>query len=238
MDERRLELKVGALLLIAVLGAIGLLFLLGELRFGAGRRVFVDMNHTGGVADGAPVRLAGVRVGRVRDLKLFPDRRDVHGEPLPVQMTVDVNEDIFRALHADAQFVVATQGPLGEPFLEITPGSVSAPPLVEGSTVGGGDPPHTEPLASRAHTFLKEEEEGIPDDPESIQTLIRAAVRMTNQAENVFMEARPSVTQAADDLAAAARDLRTLAATANTMLARDGEARRVLGSASKASKTA
>ncbi len=219
MDERKLELKVGALLLVAAIGTVTLLFLLGELRFGSGKRILVDFNHTGGVADGAPVRLAGVRVGRVSELQLTPARRDANGEPLPVQMELDINADIFTALHADAQFMVATQGPLGEPFIEITTGSADEPPMKEGATVRGTDPPRMDLLTSRAFKFLEAATKIIAEDPESIQSLIRSAVRMSSQAESIVQEVRPNVTQAVEDLAVAARDLRNLAATAQDSLA-------------------
>ena len=38
MDERRLEIKVGALVLIGAVGVLGLLWLMGELRCGADPR--------------------------------------------------------------------------------------------------------------------------------------------------------------------------------------------------------
>src|SRR5690606_37585656 len=221
MDERRLELKVGALLLVAAIGTVALLFLLGELQLGGGKRLRIDFNHTGGVADGAPVRLAGVRAGPVRSGELLPGRRDANGDPLPVQMELDIRSEIFAALHADAQFMVATQGPLGEPFIEITPGSFDQPAMAEGATVRGTDPPRMDLLTARAFDLLDAATSIIGDDPQSIQSLIRSAVRMGSQAESIVQELRPNVTRTVDDLAAAARDLRTLAAFAEQSLSKE-----------------
>src|SRR5258706_117842 len=60
MDETKLELKVGALVLLAIGGALTLLWLMGELSFGAGNTLTVDFSHTGNVVKGAPVKIGGV----------------------------------------------------------------------------------------------------------------------------------------------------------------------------------
>ena len=64
MDERRLEMKVGALVLATLVGVLGLLWLMGELKTGGGTVLSVDFAHTGNVVKGAPVKLGGVVVGR------------------------------------------------------------------------------------------------------------------------------------------------------------------------------
>ncbi|MBS1151923.1 MAG: Mce family protein, partial [Myxococcaceae bacterium] len=76
MDESKLELKVGALLLAALLGTLGLLSLMGELSFGSHATLKVDWSHTGNVVKGAPVKIAGVGVGRVEHINLLATRRD------------------------------------------------------------------------------------------------------------------------------------------------------------------
>ena len=80
MDESKLELKVGALLLAALLGSLGLLSLMGELSFGSDAGLKVDWGHTGNVVKGAPVKIAGVSIGRVESINLLATRRDPQGE--------------------------------------------------------------------------------------------------------------------------------------------------------------
>ena len=75
MDERRLELKVGALVLATVVGVLALLWLMGELTLGSDAGLAVDFGHTGNVVEGAPVKLGGVQVGRVQAIRLMPERR-------------------------------------------------------------------------------------------------------------------------------------------------------------------
>jgi phospholipid/cholesterol/gamma-HCH transport system substrate-binding protein len=73
MDERRLEMKVGALVLAALVGVLGLLWLMGELTLGRDTVLSVDFSHTGNVVKGSPVKLGGVVVGRVEERRGEPE---------------------------------------------------------------------------------------------------------------------------------------------------------------------
>src|SRR5881275_3310296 len=123
MEERRLEVKVGALLLAALAGALVLLWLMGELTLRHGSTLTVEFGHTGNVVKGAPVKLAGVPVGRVEAVTLLPDRRDEYGESMPVQMELSIDPKVVAAMRADARVTVSSQGPLGESYLELSTGS-------------------------------------------------------------------------------------------------------------------
>lgn len=226
MEERRLEIKVGVLLVTALLGCVGLLFLLGELHLG-GSRVLLDFAHSGGVPDGAPVKLAGVRVGRVSALELLPGRRDERGDPLPVRLEVEIEDAIFKDLRADARFVVATQGPLGEPFIEIDPGPGGAGPLQAGAVVRAVDPPRMDLLSSKLFALLDLATEVVGDGQEA-RSLFRNAAELASTARELVDQNGPAVAQATQDLAEAAGQLKGLVATASQSLGRDGDARRVL----------
>src|SRR4051812_25360838 len=101
MDEKRLELKVGALVLLAIAAGLLLLFLMGELTLNSGASLSVDFGHTGNVVKGAPVKLGGVQVGKVEQISLEPSRRDLAGNPLPVAMKVSLTKEAFAALKHD-----------------------------------------------------------------------------------------------------------------------------------------
>lgn len=222
MDEHRLELKVGILIALAVAGCAALLYLLGELKFGSGARMTVQFSHTGGVPEGAPVKFAGVRVGRVKSLELEPGRRDAEGKPLPVDMELEVDKGLFDDLGANAKFVVATQGPLGEPFLEIDPGPASAKKLAPGAVVRGSDPPRMDLLMSKLDSFVTGATEilGSGEDAKSVVTKVMSLAEKT---EKTLDEARPQVLGAVQDLSEAAKELKTLARTANGMLGDEGK---------------
>jgi phospholipid/cholesterol/gamma-HCH transport system substrate-binding protein len=224
MEEQRLELKVGILVLVGALGCAGLLWLLGVFRLAGGSRVKVDFAHSGSVPEGAPVKLAGVRVGRVAGLRLLPARREADGSPLPVQMEVEIDEAVFRDLKADASFVVATQGPLGEPYLEIAPGSPAAGPLAAGAVLRGVDPPRMDLISSKLFAFLDGATDLVGQGP-GVKSALGRVAALAAKAEGTIDEARPLALQAVRDLANAAKDLKALAATAAATLSEQGSAR-------------
>ncbi|QRN93033.1 MCE family protein [Archangium violaceum] len=234
MDERRLEMKVGALVLAALVGVLGLLWLMGELRTGGVTVLSVDFAHTGNVVKGAPVKLGGVAVGRVEEIHLQPDRRDAQGRPLPVRMGVWVQPEVQAALRADTRVTVATVGPLGEPYLELNPGSASAPPLPSGVALRGTDAPRLDLVAQQLSAFLDVASGALADDPEGLRKLAANVSRLTTTMESVLNENRGDLRTLAGELSAAAKDLRTLARVSRETMQPGGAGARLLGDAADA----
>lgn len=218
MNERHLEIKVGALLVAAIAGALGLLWLMGELS-GFGRPALaVEFAHTGNVVKGAPIKLGGVTVGKVERILLTPDHRDTQGEPLPVKMELSLSSEVLSALHADASIAVATQGPLGEAYLEILPGSASAPPLPPGTVLRGIEGARLEQVAQRLSGLLDATSRMLKDNPEAIIALTRNVSGLTRTVDEVLSENRGQIQGLVTELSAAAKDLRLLSATARKTL--------------------
>jgi phospholipid/cholesterol/gamma-HCH transport system substrate-binding protein len=211
MDDRRLELRVGLLVVVALAAGVGLLFLMGELSFGGTPSLTVDLSHTGNVIRGAAVKLAGVPVGRVEEIQLLPDRRDAEGQPLPVRILAVITPEARASLRADAQVTVASQGPLGESYLELSPGSASAQDLAEGKALRGVDPPRLDIVAQRLTAFLDAASKVLEDDPQALSRLVGGIQGLTGTLDGVLTENRGNLRTLGTDLSAAARDLRALA---------------------------
>ncbi|HVE81478.1 MAG TPA: MlaD family protein, partial [Myxococcales bacterium] len=177
MDERRLEVRVGLVLLLCI-GAVGaLLWLMGSFGSLSSRgRVLVRFAHTGNVVEGAPVKLGGVRVGRVNAIRLYPERRDDQGASLPVTMELTLQDDARKALRADVAVTVATQGPLGEAYLELEPGSAGAPPLAEGAEVRGVEAVRLDQVAARMGALLDTVARTLEENPGAVAALLRGAL--------------------------------------------------------------
>ena len=231
MDERRLEIKVGGLVLAALVGVLGLLFLMGELSLDGGGGLRVDFSHTGNVVKGAPVKLGGVPVGRVDEIRLLHDRRDAAGNPLPVQMVLGVDEAALGALRADARVTVATVGPLGEPYLELNPGSAAAPALPKDATVRGTDAPRLDIVALQLSSFLDAASRALEKDPEGLMGLAANVSALSRNLNEVLGENRGELRTLAVELAAASKDLRTLAHSARVTMQPGGPGARLIGDA-------
>ena len=210
MSEKRLELKVGALLVVAILGAVGLLALMGELRFNEDINLRVNFSHTGNVVEGAPVKLGGVSVGRVKHIALSADRRDEEGFPLPVQMELHVSKDALASLREDVAVTVATMGPLGEAYLELYTGSAHRPAFDASKVIRGLDAPRLDLVANRLSNFLESASRVLEENPRAMSTLVANITSLSENMDLLLKDNRPGVTALTAEAAASMKDLRQL----------------------------
>ena len=103
-----------------------------------------------GLLEGAPVTLAGQRVGQVTSIEFLP--LDSRKEKLSIELSI--NRDISEHVRADSYARIRTQGLLGDRFVDITPGTPGAPIVQPGDTIPGIDPVDMEELLATANTAL------------------------------------------------------------------------------------
>ena len=123
-SPRSIEVKVGMLILAAV-GLLGVLILImGGVNFQSTYKVFVDFDNPGSLQTGAPVKIAGVKVGSIDSIEFRGGEATASGKQQPlVRMTVHIEKRRQKSVHSNAVFYVTSQGLLGEQFLAIEPGS-------------------------------------------------------------------------------------------------------------------
>jgi phospholipid/cholesterol/gamma-HCH transport system substrate-binding protein len=123
------ELKLGIFVFIGtVLIAIGIL-MLGEVRFEKGYRIHILFNDIGGLLEKAPVRIAGVEVGTVKEITLEKNKAKV---------TVWLKGKI--KVYQDATATIVTSGVVGMKYLEMTRGDEHKQHLQDGALLVGIDP--------------------------------------------------------------------------------------------------
>ena len=133
--ELNLELKVGAFVVIAVVALVGFVFSISDFSaFQRGTTYTVVFKYANGLKKGAPVRLAGVDEGHVRDLKVSYDR-NAHSS----RVSIDIWLTHGVMIPLDSSFMINQLGLLGEKYLEVIPGT-SQDFLNPGSYVAGEDP--------------------------------------------------------------------------------------------------
>ncbi|TKS61481.1 MAG: outer membrane lipid asymmetry maintenance protein MlaD [Nitrospira sp.] len=118
MEKTKLELMVGAFVLVGIVCLGYLSIKLGKLEVIGGDLYEVDaqFNSASGLKPGTTVEIAGVEVGRVKSIMLKEDRAMVR---LAVQNGTK--------LYSDTIASIKSRGIIGEKFLALSPG-------------GGGDP--------------------------------------------------------------------------------------------------
>ena len=113
MEKTRLELVVGAFVLVGIVCLGYLSIKLGKLEVIGGDLYEVDaqFNTASGLKPGATVEIAGVEVGRVKSIVLKDDRA-----------MVKLGIDKETKLYTDTIASIKTRGIIGEKFLALSPG--------------------------------------------------------------------------------------------------------------------
>ncbi len=130
-----LEQKSGIFILILLVVAVFLIFSRGRLSiFKGGYGIGVSFDFVGGLETGGPVRVSGVRVGEVKDIKIVYEK-----EKLEVLVRLWLKKDV--KLGQGSQVFIRSLGLIGEKYVEILPAPPTALPLIKnGDIVKGIDP--------------------------------------------------------------------------------------------------
>jgi phospholipid/cholesterol/gamma-HCH transport system substrate-binding protein len=170
---RSIEVKVGLLVLVAMGLLVALVLVMGGVHLGRRFAIAVDFNNPGGLQGGAPVKIAGVRVGQVDRLEFRGPQIDPRtGRSALVRVHIEVDERYRPELHADAAFYVTTQGVLGEQFLAIDPGTATQPALDITRPVEGIDPPRIDLFIARAYSLLDDTVTALRSNRRQIGTMV------------------------------------------------------------------
>jgi phospholipid/cholesterol/gamma-HCH transport system substrate-binding protein len=125
MEKTKLELIVGVFVLVGIVCLAYLSIKLGKLELIGGNvyEVVAQFNSASGLKPGSAIEIAGVEVGRVREITLKEDRAAV---------TLAVNNTV--KLYSDTIASIKTRGIIGEKFLALSPGG-GGDPLKPGDTI-------------------------------------------------------------------------------------------------------
>src|SRR4029079_12177611 len=155
-SPRSIEVKVGILILTAVGLLAAFILIMGGINFQPKYTIYVDFDNPGGLQSGAPVKIAGVKVGKVNEIAFRGGEVDPKSgkREAMVRLTVQIERRYQRSFHETSIFYVTTQGVLGEQFLAIDPGSSDRPVLAEGAVVRGLDPARLDMLLAESYELL------------------------------------------------------------------------------------
>ncbi|MDP2939593.1 MAG: MlaD family protein [Candidatus Omnitrophota bacterium] len=155
--EQNLELKVGIFVLIALIVLSGFVFLISDISlFKPGWNLKIIFGFANGLKKSAPLRLAGVDMGKVQDIRIFYDSN--------LQKT---RIEILAWLNADAKVPVDSKawinqlGLLGEKYVEIIPGKNYSSFLKTGDQLVGVDPIAMEELAEMGRKIALKLEDSL-----------------------------------------------------------------------------
>lgn len=133
MKEKSIEFTVGVFVFIGLALMAYMVVRFGQLNYAQKMyELTAVFKFTNGVVVGAPVRCAGVEVGKVEQLKF------TEGKDFGVDVVMEIKEGTI--IRKDVKVVVNALGIMGEKYIEFLPQSVTAPVLKNGDFVRGEDP--------------------------------------------------------------------------------------------------
>ena len=107
-----------------------------------------------GLREGAPVTLAGQRIGQVKEIAFIPVGEKIGDNNL--RLTLALAREVQQQVRGDSRAYLRTQGLLGDKFVDISPGSPGAAVVLEGDTLIAGESLDFEQFLAQAATALDE----------------------------------------------------------------------------------
>ena len=179
--KKRNEETVGFFVLVGLLLLSVIIFLIsGEFLLRPGYHVNVRYDYVSILDKGAPIRMAGVRVGEVSGVQLIfdPEKKKVR---VNVEIFIDAKAQIFE------NYLFKIQGThvLSEPHIEITPLSGEAPAIVDGKIIEGVP---LEPIEAMIEKVSKiaEDVSGLVSENGTLQTTLRNVGSATESLDNIL----------------------------------------------------
>ena len=175
------EARVGLFLLAGLAALTGVILVLGDFQFQRTYTLKVLFNDISGLPAKAPVKIAGVAVGKVTRIALVKDKAEVQ---------VEIRQGVV--IRANARVTVITTGVIGTKYLEMTLGMPPSPALKDGDTVMGIDPVSYEQIVGKVMTGIdslidtlhdiggEQTVKGIMSDLKAFSTDVRAMAGTLN----------------------------------------------------------
>ncbi len=145
------ELRVGVFVLLSLaLLAVGILYITGTGTIGPKYRMKTYLPEVEGVQVGAPVRLDGVEVGSVQEIRINPQPS---GKMDSVQLVMRVMRRFQPDIRTDSRASLKTEGLLGNNFVSVTRGFTGSP-IQDGGTIQGTEQGSMQQVVQRGSQLL------------------------------------------------------------------------------------
>ena len=146
------ETKVGLLFLVAIAMVVAFAYFLGAFNpFARSNDLTVVYNFAGGIEVGSPVRVMGIKVGKVKAINFDPGFKMPDGEEVKLKIKISIDPDAWGTVREDSKFYINLAGVIGEKFIEISPGSIDKSEFTPGDVIRGEDPPRIDQLISQSY---------------------------------------------------------------------------------------
>ena len=164
-NERRVEFRVGIFVLMALFIGGSLAFVIGNQKsvFRSKVEYVATFDSVSGLRPGSSIRIAGVDVGTVREVKL--------GEDGKIHVSLGIVEDAAQLVREDSVASIGNKGLLGDKLVDITVGSDAV--LPPGGRIRTEAPSEISEYLSKAGGILQSVEATVQNLEQATEPLAR-----------------------------------------------------------------
>lgn len=212
------EARVGVFVVAALVAFVAFMVVLGDCSLSSGVRVYADFAYTGGLQVGAPVKISGVRIGRVVDLALLTANISPpaavgagigRNRPPVVRVAMEIDEHYRRQIGREALVQVETQGIIGQSYLEVAPVAGATEP--EFGAVRGVDAPQLQTMLLQASSLLQLVSDIAAQGTDTGGGLASALTELLRTSNGILGGRRQAIEASIDNIEAMTADFRRLA---------------------------
>lgn len=176
----KVETKVGLLALCSLLLILVFAWMMGMISpLSNANELNVMYNYAGGIEEGSPVRVMGIKVGKVKKIVFDPNYKSPSGEEVKLKLIITVDKKAWSSVRQDSRFFINLAGVIGEKFLEISPGSGDKVEFNPGDSVRGEDPPRIDQLISQGYGLAGKIIELVNKNEGSVSNMISQLDKLT-----------------------------------------------------------
>ena len=215
-DEKHLELKVGAMILVALVLLVSFVLVLGDWSWTRKAQLDVFFQNPGGLSPGAAVKIAGRKVGIITEMTYLGQTGPKHPvtlRPTLVRVQIEIGETEAKTLRSDVKFYLTTKGMLGDPFLEVDPG-VAQTPIDVTKPLFGTDPPRLDVFLADAAELVTGLNELLRRNAGNLDVVLGGAAHLVGGLDKMVSdggtEEKARVVRIADNLEGLLTDTRSL----------------------------
>lgn len=199
MTSRSTEIKVGAVVVIGLALLIFFTYYVKGWNMGKTYPLYIKFDFISGLEVGAPVRLAGYKVGEVTELKLLPKEQKAMVE-------IEISEDY--KLPKDSKARIDTSGIMGEKYIELSYGS-SGETLHQGDIITGEEPFKMEDVVEKGEKIADEVEKlvsslnnllGKEETQSALDSLVTNMQRISENVDSIIGKEKENVSNIIMDL--------------------------------------
>lgn len=186
------ETKLGIFTVLGIIVFGFSLYFLGGLSVTRSYPVNVTFSDVSGLPVKAPVKLSGVEVGRVKQIKI---------ENGQVVVVTDINEDI--QIYRNARFSVVMTGIIGSKYLKVEQGTPDAGVLQAGDYVRGADEVPMDAMIAQTMSSIKEFVDSVNAQGQFGEQLNRTMDEVHQLSANLnqlVVQMRPYLSRSAQNL--------------------------------------